>query len=120
LIVGVVVTGWVHERLMIRGVGPALVGLGVPGALADPVETLYQTIGSNQVIIATNDDWWNSAQADQTATLAASLGAFALGASSTDSVILQLFTPSNYTAIISSRTGDPGIALAEIYEASGL
>lgn len=117
MIVGVVVRGPGRERLMIRGVGPALEAMGLDQALTDPSQTLFQNINGNQVVMAANDDWWNSAQADQTSELSSRIGAFALDANSADSVILQLFEPGAYTAIISSNHGVPGIALAEIYEA---
>ena len=71
-----------------------------------------------QTIIATNDDWWNSAQGDQTAELGALLGAFPLKSGSADSVVLRLCEPGVYSAIISPSDSTPGVALAEIYQAN--
>ncbi len=118
MIVGVVVNGTGHERLMIRAVGPGLQRLGVTRFLANPSQTVYRNSNGTQTVVATNDDWWNSAQADQLLDVSPRLGAFALGDHSADSVILRLFEPGVYSAIISPSDSTPGIALAEIYEAN--
>ncbi len=65
--------------LLVRGVGPALAGFGVSGALADPVLTLF---GPNSAVLAGNDDWSNAGNAAQIAAAAAQAGAFALPAAS--------------------------------------
>lgn len=117
MIVGVVVNGSGHERLMVRAVGPGLERLGVTRFLANPSQTIFRNVGGVQSAIATNDDWWNSAQADQLLGVAPELGAFALGAQAADSAVLRLFEPGVYTAIIAPSDQTPGIALAEIYEA---
>ena len=55
MIVGCTVAGTGHERLLIRGAGPALaVGYSLTGTLADPTLTLYD--GSSQALGA-NDNW---------------------------------------------------------------
>lgn len=118
MFVGVVVTGSGRARLMIRAVGPALKNLGIVQYLANPSQTLFQNTAGGQVAVATNDDWWNSAQSDQISDLSPKLGAFPLGNYSADSVILKLLDPGAYSAIISPGSGAPGIALAEIYEAN--
>ncbi|HVU33227.1 MAG TPA: glycoside hydrolase family 43 C-terminal domain-containing protein [Opitutaceae bacterium] len=119
LIVGVTVTGTGHSRLLIRGVGPTLQSFGVGDALTNPSQTLYQNVGGVQTVVATNDDWWNSAQADQIETVSHQVGAFALGPYAADAVILTRLQPGQYSAIISPPNDQPGVALAEIYEANG-
>jgi hypothetical protein len=118
MFVGVVVSGTGQTRLMIRGTGPALKDMGIAQHLADPSQALYQSVNGSQTILANNDDWWNSAEAAQAAELAATLGAFPLGATSNDSVVLKLFSPGVYSTIIAPKNGVPGIALAEIYQAN--
>ena len=118
MFVGVVVTGSGHARLMIRGVGPALQELGISQYIANPTQTLYRHASGTQTIIATNDDWWNSPQADQTAELGALIGAYPLKSGSADSVVLRLCEPGVYSAIISPSDSTAGVALAEIYQAN--
>ena len=118
MFVGVVVAGRGQTRLMIRGAGPALKDMGIAQHLADPAQTLYQSANGRQTVIATNDNWWNSAEAMQSAELASTLGAFPLGPVSSDSVVLRLFEPGVYSTIIAPKDGAPGIALAEIYQAN--
>jgi hypothetical protein len=115
MIVGCTVSGGGHERLLIRGVGPALAQFGLSGLLPNPTLTLYDS-GSN--VIASNDDWSNSPQTNQIRTLAAQVGAFALPEGSIDSSLLTLTTPGNYTAIVGAKAGTtlPGLALVELYE----
>jgi hypothetical protein len=53
----------------------------------------------------------------QVAHVAASVGAFSWGSSSTaDSALLVTLPPGAYSAEISGVAGDTGIALVEIYE----
>jgi hypothetical protein len=118
MFVGVVVTGSGSARLMIRGAGPALKNMGVAQYLSNPSQTVYRNVSGTQTVVATNDDWWNSAYADQSAELAAKIGAFPLGGGSGDSALLKLFEPGVYSAIIAPSDATPGVALAEIYEAN--
>jgi hypothetical protein len=115
-IIGCSVTGTGHERLLIRGSGPALAAaFGLPGTLPDPALTLYDNAGHP---LAINDDWGDSAQSDQIAALAAACGAFPWAPGSSDAAILTLVPPGNNTAVIGAATGTPlnGLALIEVYE----
>jgi uncharacterized delta-60 repeat protein len=113
LIAGIVVTGNVPKRVLIRGIGPTLGTFGVAGTLADPVLTLYN--GSTS--IATNDDWGLSTQVTDIGAAAASVGAFPLLMSSKDACLLITLQPGiSYTAQISGKSGATGIALVEVYE----
>jgi hypothetical protein len=118
MIVGVVVSGSGHDRLMIRGSGPALKPAGVSDALANPSMQLYQNAAGKSTVIGSNDDWGISSSADQDILLANQLGAFALASDSADSVILANLAPGVYTTIIAPSNDTPGIALAEIYDAN--
>jgi sugar lactone lactonase YvrE len=102
------------KPILLRAVGPTLAQFGVTGTLADPTLELYS--GSSK--IDQNDNW---AGDPQVAAIAAQVGAFAL--SNTTSKDAALFRP-NFTAgsssvWITSRSGDTGIALAEVYDATG-
>lgn len=111
--VGVSVSGTGKARLLIRGIGPTLQALGLTTALSNPSLALYQS----QAVVASNDDWWNSAQADQIVDISARLQAFGLGAFAADAVMLLRLDTGTYSAIISPSGSQSGVALAEIYEA---
>lgn len=99
--------------LLIRGVGPTLGDFGVTTALTDPVLTLY----SGPTVIATNDNW-----SGDPAVIAASsaTGAFAFGSpTSKDAALYRTtFSFASYTAQLSGLDATPGVALAEIYDAT--
>lgn len=113
------------ESLLIRGSGPALVPFGVTGTLPDPELQLHST-ASGDILLATNTGWGGSSQI---ASSAASVGAFAWASPlSHDSALLEALAPGPYTANISGEaatsnlalttSGDTGIALAEVYDAT--
>ena len=119
LIVGAVVGGAGTsgaKPLLIRAVGPTLTGYGVVGALADPsLEFLAQ---GNPTPIATNDNWDGAAQITSVAN---AVGAFPFASATSKDAALYL-TPASgvFSVKVSGVGGTSGIALAEIYDASGL
>ena len=113
LIVGVSVGGANTngtKNLLIRGIGPALTGFGVVGALADPRIEAF----AGQTSIASNDNW----DATQTPlAVQASVGAFALAPGSKDAALLGAGIPAgSYSVQVTGVGGTTGIALAEIYD----
>jgi len=60
--------------------------------------------------------WSTAANASEIAAAASLVGAFGLGAASTDSAVLVTLNPGNYTLHVSSSDGAPGVALVEVYE----
>lgn len=95
--------------MVVRGIGPALTGFGVSGALTDPLVELRQ----GQTLVQSNDNW-----AAGDATAMAAVGAFALPASSRDATLVATLPAAAYTAQISPVTaGASGVALVEIYAA---
>lgn len=116
LIVGAVIGGAGTsgtKPLLIRGVGPALTGFGVPGALADPVLTVYA--GAN--VVAANDNWNGDGQVS---AIGSAVGAFGLApATSRDAALYAPALPArDYTIQITGAGGGTGVALAEIYDAT--
>jgi len=96
------------RSVLVRGIGPALTAFGVPGALADPVLTLFRGPSA----IATNDNW--------SIVDGRALGAFPLASGSRDAAIAIALTSGGYTAQVSTDApATPGEALAEIYDAGG-
>jgi hypothetical protein len=112
LIPGFVVSGG-PVRLLVRGIGPALSGFGVNGALADPQLALYN--GSNQTI-ATSDDWGLASNAAQIASMAAQVAAFPLASNAKDAALLVTLQPGAYTAVVNGKNAATGVGLVEIYE----
>ena len=100
------------EHVLIRGSGPALIPFGVAGVIADPQLELH----SGSAVLGTNNGWTGS---PAIANSAASVGAFAwTTASSHDSALLETLSTGPFTAQIAGQTGDTGVALAEVYDAT--
>ena len=100
------------ESVLVRASGPALTQFGVAGVLADPQLTLYSLGGP----VASNSGWGGNTLIASTAT---ALGAFPwTSASSHDSALVEPLPGGSYTAQVSGSSGDSGIALAEVYDAT--
>jgi hypothetical protein len=100
------------ESLLIRGSGPALVPFGVGGTLPDPQLQLY----SGTTVQGTDNGW---AGATAISNAASEVGAFAWASpTSNDSALLESLPGGAYTAQIAGKSGDTGVALAEIYDAT--
>jgi len=122
-ICGFVVEGNEPAQLLVRGVGPALMGFNVSGALAQPSIGVYD---STNTLIASNTGWGNPPVAG-TSTVSASyrqataadmakVGAFSFAVGSLDSAIVITLPPGSYTAIVSGANSSTGTALGEVYE----
>jgi hypothetical protein len=100
------------ESLLLRASGPALVPFGVAGALADPMVGLY----AGTALLGENSGWGG---APATLSAAAAVGAFAwTDPSSKDAALLSSLPPGPYTVQVSGASGDTGVALAEVYDAT--
>ena len=108
LITGFVIGGTAPKQVLIRGIGPALTGFGVGGALANPKLKIYR----GSTLVSENDDW-----AAETVASFSRVGAFGLASGSRDAALVATLEPGAYTAHVSDG-GAAGVALAEIYDAS--
>lgn len=109
---GFVTSGEGNLRLLIRGIGPALAGFGVTGALSDPELEIYR--GTERIV--TNDNWSaDPKQALEVAVAARSVGAFPLPTGSTDASVLLTLPAGTYTAQLRAHDGQLGTGLIEIY-----
>jgi sugar lactone lactonase YvrE len=98
--------------LLIRASGPALAAFDVSGLLPDPQLQLFE----NSTLLGSDSSWGGSTAI---ATAAASVGAFPWNTpSSHDSALFQTLSAGAYTAQVSGASGDTGIALAEVYDAT--
>ena len=105
LIGGFIVVGTDPKKVIIRAIGPSLIALGVPDALADPVLELHKQDGS----IVTNDNWRDSQEQeiiDSTIPPTDDL----------ESSIVATLDPGPYTAIVSGKNNGTGIGLVEVYD----
>lgn len=110
LIGGFIVTQGNTKRVLLRAIGPTLAQFGVANVLPDPVLTLY----SGQTEIAAEQGW--SAWAPLLQPTFSAVGAFSLPASSNDSALVITLPPGQYSAQVTSASGDSGEAMVEIYE----
>ncbi len=112
------ISGTQRATLLIRGIGPALVKFGLPGALP----ALRLEINQGSTVIASNEAWDKPAtggtSAAQIVAAATSVGAFALTAGDLDTALLLTLDPGTYTANIKGLNGSVGDVLAEIYDVS--
>jgi hypothetical protein len=94
-----------NERVLIRAIGPSL--QGVQNVLADPTLSLYDSDG---MVLRSNDDW------KDTPSQAALIIATGIPPQSDlESGIVASLPPGAYTAIVSGKDGETGVALAEVY-----
>lgn len=106
MIAGAIITGNEPKRVIIRALGASLAQAGIGDLLADPVLELY---GPNGSLITTNDDWKDTQQAQiEASTLAPE--------ADSESAIIAMLQPGNYTAIVRGKDGANGVALVEIYD----
>jgi len=115
LIVGFMVGGQGtsgSESLLIRASGPALAQLGVPGALPDPVLEFYGPNG----VLASDYGWGGNPQISSTAAM---VGGFPWNSpSSLDSALVESLAAGPFTEVIAGASGDSGVALGEVYDAT--
>lgn len=102
LIGGFIITGSDPKRVIIRGVGPSLNGVGV--TLADPMLELHQ----GATTIAYNDDW-RANQVEVEATGIPPTNDF-------ESAIVTTLVPGTYTAILKGKNNGIGVGVVEVYD----
>ncbi|MEN9635226.1 MAG: hypothetical protein RL077_3630, partial [Verrucomicrobiota bacterium] len=112
LISGFIIGGGVSQSVLIRGIGPALAGLGVNNPVANPRLRLFR----DGELLAENSGWSKlGVGSTELAAAFSRLGAFALPANSADAALLITLPAGAYTLHVDSGVG---VALAEIYDAT--
>ncbi len=96
-----------QKRVLIRALGPSTASSGINNFLVDPVLELHD---SSSVIVATNDDWKQTQQAQIDLT----------GLPPTnerESALVATLEPYRaYTAVVRGKNGGTGVALVEMYD----
>jgi broad specificity polyphosphatase/5'/3'-nucleotidase SurE len=97
-----------NDRIIVRGMGPSLVGLGVPNALADPKLELREPNGT---LVRSNNNWQDDP------AQAALLNAANLAPTHIlESGIAETLPPGQYTALLSGVNNGTGVGLVEVYD----
>jgi len=106
MIGGFIITGNDSKRVIIRGIGPSMAGVGVTGAVTDPVLRLFSASGSP---LAVNDNWQDTqrAEIEQTGLQPAD---------PREAAVIATLAPAAYTATVSAANGNNGVGLIEIYD----
>lgn len=102
LIGGFIITGTDPKKVIIRGIGPSLTGVGA--ALPDPTLELKR----GDTTIASNDNWKEN-QAEVEATMIPP-------ANNLEAAIVVTLDPGLYTTILADKNGVPGVAVVEVYD----
>lgn len=102
LIGGFIITGTDPKRIIIRGIGPSLSGVG--GVLQNPTLELHQ----GSATIAMNDDW-KEHQSEVEATTIPPTNDF-------ESAIVTTLNPGSYTAVLAGKDNGTGIGVIEVYD----
>lgn len=102
LIGGFIITGSDPKKVIIRGIGPSLSGVGA--TLQDPILELHQ----GSATIAINDNWKEN-QAEVEATLIPPTNDL-------ESAIVATLTPGAYTVILSGKNNGVGVGVVEVYD----
>lgn len=103
---GFIITGSASKPVLLRGIGPSLVGSGITDVLANPTLDLRD---SNGVRILANNDWRDTQQVEIEAT----------GIPPTndlEAAIVETLDPGSYTVILRGMGMTSGVGLVEIYD----
>jgi hypothetical protein len=107
LIGGMIATGTVPKKVIIRAIGPTLTELGVADALTNPTLELFQ----GNTLLFSNDDWRDSTQQAQIEA-----SGFAPNKDAESAIIWTLIAGQNYTAIVRGKDGQSGVGLVEAFD----
>jgi len=116
---GFVISGSAPKQILLRALGPTLTkfGIGEADVLTDPTIELHDASHGN-VIVATNDNWGDNANAAPIGLVATRIGASPIDPTDAKSAALLLtLDPGVYTFVASGKANSSGVVLVEIYDA---
>jgi hypothetical protein len=96
------------DRIVVRGLGPSLTGVGISNALGDPTLELRD---GNGALLGSNDNWQDNA-----VQMAEVMGAGLAPGNPLESAIAATLPPGPYTALLSGLNNGTGIGLVEAYD----
>lgn len=112
LIGGFIIQGSQPATLILRGIGGSLRGFGIAKPLEDPLITV-RDVNSN--VVATNDDWFTSADGS-------TIASYRLDPqNSIESAVYATLNPGAYTVVVEAfssptQTAVGGLGLVEVYD----
>jgi hypothetical protein len=106
LIGGFIIRGGT-KKVEVRAIGPSLTQSSVSGVVANPTLELYD---STNTLLASNDDWVNSAQRRQIADSRIP------PLSSEEAAVIVNLPEGNYTGIVRGTNSTAGVGLVEIFD----
>lgn len=110
MIAGIIVGGGsdhAFAKVMVRGIGPSI---PVAGALVDPTVELRDASGA---LILFNDNW--KMRSDGTSQQAEIEATTTPPSKDSESALVQLLAPGQYTAILRGQGNTSGVGLVEVY-----
>jgi hypothetical protein len=110
LFMGFVVGGSDPKAMLLRAAGPALANFGLSNAVSNPRLVLFDSTGT---IIAQNEGWSSAIAGTMN-----QVGAFPFTLGSADAALALTLAPGSYSMQVFGA-GGTGVALAEIYTATG-
>ena len=105
LIGGFIITGSAPKRVIVRAIGPSLGDLPLASRLQDPTLELFR----GDELIAGNDNWKQSQQAEIEATTIPP-------SDDLESAIVRTLDPGAYTAVMRGKGDTIGVGLVEVYD----
>jgi N-acetylneuraminic acid mutarotase len=114
VILGFLLSGG-SKPLLIRGIGPALAGFGVPGTLPDPVLEVHATVNARDTITANNDQWGMGDVPALRSTFTA-CGAFGLADATSNDAALVHTVEGLRSVLVYDRADRSGTTLVELYD----
>jgi len=109
MIGGFILSGGRGKRqILVRALGPTLAQspFNVAGVLTNPTLMLVDANGS---LVASNDDWKSSQESEIQATGLAP-------PNDKEAAILTILPPGTFTAIVSGKNGETGMALVDVFD----
>jgi hypothetical protein len=105
---GLIITGSVPKRVIIRGIGPSLTTFGFPASelLGDPTLELH---GPGSFATRTNNNWRDSQETEIEATGLAPTNDL-------ESALIVTLPPGAYTAILRGNGSGVGVGLVEVFD----
>ncbi len=110
LIAGFIITGTEPKKVILRGIGPSLGGVGA--TVSDPTLELHQ----GSTTISTNDNW--KVKPDGTSQQAEIEATTIPPTNDLESALIATLAPGNYTAILAGKNNGTGVGLVELYDLS--
>ncbi|HEY5551948.1 MAG TPA: immunoglobulin domain-containing protein [Opitutaceae bacterium] len=105
--------GEAGRMLLVRGVGPGMLGEDLPPLLPDPMIIVVDAAGNR---LFANDDWGSAARSPYVTAAMAVSGAFPLPDGSKDAALVVTLSPGLFTVLVSDKNGGSGVAIVEVYE----